>query len=81
MKAALDLPFEYKETLKDGFWPSIRIVPSFEDEFIETCNVCEEYDEDKSFVDQTRDCLVKSFWINWDLYEGYLWLLGHFTMI
>ena len=71
MKAALDLPSEYEEILKDGFWPSTSVVPSFEDEFIDTGNVCEEYDEDEHFVGQTCDHPTESFWINWDLYEGY----------
>ena len=71
MKAALDLPSEYEETLKDGFWPSTRVAPSFEDEFTDTCNVCEEYDEDEHFIGQARDCPTKSFWVNRDLYEGY----------
>ena len=36
---ALDAPIEFDETLKDGFWPTTRVAPSFEDEFTETGNV------------------------------------------
>ena len=68
MKAALDLPSQYEEALKDGFWPTTRVAPSFEDEFTKTGNVREEYDEDEHFVCQTCDCLAKSFWVNRDLY-------------
>ena len=50
MKAALDLPSGFDETLKNGFWPITRVAPSFEDEFTETGNVCKEYDEDNHFV-------------------------------
>ena len=61
MKAALDLPFEYDETLKDGFWPTIRVAPSLANEVIETGNVREEYDEDEHFVGHARDCPAKLF--------------------
>ena len=67
----MDLLSEYDDTLKDGFWPMIRVAPSFEDEFTEIGIVCEEYDEDKHFIGRAQDCPVESFWINWDLYEGY----------
>ena len=71
MKAALDLPSQYDETLKDGFWPTTRVAPSFEDEFTETDNIYEEYDEDEHFIGQARDLFIESFWINQDLYKGY----------
>ena len=71
MKVALDLPTGFDKTLKDGFWPTIRVAPSFEDEFIETGNVREEYDEDQYFIGQTCDCSAESFCVNRDLYEGY----------
>ena len=71
MKVALDLPAGFDETLKDGFWPTTRVAPSFEDEFTETGNVREEYDEDEHFIGQTRDRPAKSFRVNRDLYEGY----------
>ena len=50
MKAILDLLSEFDKTLKDGFWPTTRVAPSFEDEFTKTGNVCREYDEDEHFV-------------------------------
>ena len=50
MKAALDLPSEYDETLKDGLWLMTRVAPSFEDKFTKMDNVHEEYDEKKHFV-------------------------------
>ena len=71
MKAALDLPSEYDETLKDGFWPTTRVTPSFEDEFMETGNVHKEYEEDEHFVGQACDCPIELFRVNWDIYEGY----------
>ena len=71
MKVALDSPPIFEETLKDRFWPTTRVAPSFEDEFTETGNVHEEYDEDKHFVSQARDCPAESFRVNRDLYEGY----------
>ena len=71
MKVALDLPPTFDETLKDRFWPTTRVAASFEDEFTETGNVREEYDEDEHFVGQARDRLVESFRVNRDLYEGY----------
>ena len=71
MKATLDLPSVYDETLKDGFWSMTRVAPSFVDEFTEMGNVREEYNEDNHFVGQASDRPVESFWINWDLYEGY----------
>ena len=55
MKVALDSPPTFEETLKDGFWPTTRVAPSFEDEFTEIGNVREEYDEDEHFVGQARD--------------------------
>ena len=71
MKVVLDLPTGFDKTLKDGFWPTTRVAPSFEDEFTETCNVWEGYDEDLHFVGQARDCPAASFRVNRDLYEGY----------
>ena len=68
---ALDAPIGFDETLKDGFWPTTRVALSFEDEFTETGNVWEEYDEDEHFVGQAHDRLAESFRVNWDLYEGY----------
>ena len=50
MKVALDSPPTFDETLKDGFWPTTRVPPWFEDEFTEIRNVREEYDEDEHFV-------------------------------
>ena len=47
------------------------MAPSFEDEFTETGNVWEEYDEDERFVGQARDRPTESFRVNRDLYEGY----------
>ena len=71
MKVALDSPPTFDETLKDRFWPTIRVAPLFEDEFTETGNVREEYDEEDHFVGQARDHLAESFRVNRDLYEGY----------
>ena len=65
---ALDASTRFDETLKDGFWPTIRVAPSFEDEFTKTDNVWEEYDEDEHFVGQARDRPAESFRVNWDLY-------------
>ena len=61
---ALDAPTGFDETLKDGFWPTTRVAPSFEDEFTETGNVWEEYDEDKHFVGQARDRPTESICVH-----------------
>ena len=50
VKAALDLPLQYDGVLRDGFWPTSRVAPSFEDEFTETSDIREEFDEDDHFV-------------------------------
>ena len=71
VKAALDLPSKFDETLKDGFWPTTRVAPSFEDEFMETSNLHEEYDEDEHFISQAHNRLAESVRVNWDLNEGY----------
>ena len=68
---ALDAPTGFDETLKDGFWPTTRVAPSFEDEFTETGNVQEEYNADEHFVGQARDRPAESFRVHRDLYEGY----------
>ena len=81
MKAALDLLSEYDETLKDGFWPTTKVAPSFEDEFMETGNVHKEYDSDKHFVGHARDCLAELFELIGICMRGPLWLLGHPTMV
>ena len=49
MKAALDMLFEYDATLRDGFWPIPRVSTLFKDEFIETSDVLEEFDENEHF--------------------------------
>ena len=61
MKTTLDMPFEYNAILRDGFWPMSRVAPSFEDQFIDIDDVCEEFNENGYFVHQARDCLVESF--------------------
>ena len=71
VKAALDLPLQYDGVLRDGFWPTSRVAPSFEDEFTETSDIREEFDEDDHFVGQARDRPAESFRVNRDLYEGY----------
>ena len=43
----------------------------FEYQFIETSDICEEFDDNEHFVCQAQDCQVKSFRVNRDLYEGY----------
>ena len=68
---ALDAPTGFDETLKDGFWPTTRVAPSFEDEFTETGNVREEYNADEQFVGQAPDRSAESFRVHRDLYEGY----------
>ena len=71
VKVALDLPLQYDGVLRDGFWPTSRVAPSFEDEFTETGDIREEFDEDDHFVGQARDRPAESFRVNRDLYEGY----------
>ena len=71
VKVALDSPPTFEETLKDKFWPTTRVAPSFEDEFTETGNVREEYDKDEHFVGQACDHPAESLRVNQDLYEGY----------
>ena len=38
--------------LRDGFWSTSRVAPSFEDQFTETSDVHDEFDEDDHFVGQ-----------------------------
>ena len=67
----LDMPLEYNTMLRDGFWPISRVAATFEDQFTETSDVREQYDEDENFVGLSRDCLLESFQVSRDLYEGY----------
>ena len=48
-----------------------RVSTLFKDEFTETSDVREEFDEDEHFVGQAQDHPVESFRVNQDLYEGY----------
>ena len=54
------MPLQYDVVLRDRFWPTSRVAPSFEDEFIDTSDICEEFDEDDHFVGQARDRPTKS---------------------
>ena len=71
MKVVLDLPSKYNKALKDGFWPTTRVAPSFEDEFTKIGNVLEDYGKNEHFVSQARDLPGVLFHVNQDLYEGY----------
>ena len=64
VKSALDMPLEYSAVLRDGFWPMSRVAPSFEDQYRETGDVCEEFDEDNHFIEQARDHPAESFRVN-----------------
>ena len=50
VKVALDVPLQYNGILRDGFWPTSRVAPLFEDEFTETGDIREEFDEDDHIV-------------------------------
>ena len=41
-----------------------NVAPSFEDEFIETSDIREKFDEDDHFVGQAQDRPTKSFRVN-----------------
>jgi hypothetical protein len=49
------------ETLQNGFWPSSRLSPAIEDEFMDDNSVREEYAEDIPFMGSRRNCLPPSF--------------------
>ena len=52
VKTTLDMHLEYSAMLSDRFLPMSRVEPSFEDQFTETGDVREEYDEAEHFVGQ-----------------------------
>ena len=71
MKAALDVPLPVEESLRDGFWPRSRFIPSAVDQFQEDGTLCEEFARDVPHVGRRGDRLVESFRIARDVYVGY----------
>ena len=61
VKAALDLPLPVKESLKDGFWPRSRFIPSTVDQFQEDGTLHEEFARDVPHVGRRRDRPAESF--------------------
>jgi hypothetical protein len=57
--------------LKDGFWPSTRVVARDEDQFIEDGGHREEFAEDDAYVGELRDRPLPSFRVGRDVFEGY----------
>ena len=70
MKAILNMPLECNAVLRDGCWPMSRVAPLFEDQFMETGDVCEEFDENDHFVGHARDHPTNSFPVSQGLHEG-----------
>ena len=71
MNAALVYPLGVTGTLENGFWPTSRFAPRFDDQFTTDGDIREEYEEDDHFVGQVRDRLQPSFRVSRDLYAGY----------
>ena len=61
MKAALDVPLPSVESLRGGFWPTSRFIPSEVDRFHEDGTLREEYTRDVPHVGRRRDRLAESF--------------------
>lgn len=71
VKAALEVPIEPSNALRDGFWPSTRIDASLEDQFAEDGELREEFGEDDAFIGEIRDRPQPSFRVARDVFEGY----------
>ena len=61
MKAALDLPLPLVESLRGGFWPASRFIPSEVDRFHEDGTLREEYARDVPHVGCRGDRPAESF--------------------
>lgn len=72
VKAALDMPLEASPSLREGFWPLSRYIPSMVDEYEIDGTLREEYAEDPPFIGQRRHCPPPSFRVGRDVYEGYV---------
>ena len=55
VKAALDLPLPVEESLRDGFWPRSRFIPSAVDQFQEDGTLREEFARDVPHVGRRGD--------------------------
>ena len=51
MRAALDEPFQVRETLQDGFWPASRITSDETDRMEDDGTLAKGYGEDVLFVE------------------------------
>ena len=61
MKAALDLPLPVEESLRDGFWPRSRFIPSAVDQFQEDGTLREEFARDVPHVGRRGDVYAGYF--------------------
>ena len=61
MKATLDLPLPVEESLRDGFWPRSRFIPSAVDQFQEDGTLREEFARDVPHVGRRGDRPAESF--------------------
>ena len=71
VKAALDLKLPVEESLKDGFWPRSRFIPSKVDQFQEDGTLHEEFARDVPHVGRRGDRPTESFRVAKDVYAGY----------
>ena len=70
-KVALDLLLPSEKSLRRGFWPTSRFIPSQVDQFQEDGTLREEYAKDVPHVGREGDCPAESFRVARDVYAGY----------
>jgi hypothetical protein len=75
MKLALAQDPVVSRTLRNGFWPKIRISPSAEDKFMDHGELRKEFGVDAPFVGRRRDRPAPSFRVGRDVYAGYFVVL------
>ena len=81
MKVGLDSPLTFEETLKDLFWPTTRVAPSFKDEFTETRNVIKSMMKTSILLARLVIVLRSRFVSIGICMRDIFWLLGHLKMM
>lgn len=67
MKAAVDVSIEPFITLGDGFWPSMQIYATLEDQFVEDGKLCDQFVNDDVCVVEIRNRPEPSFRVARDI--------------